>query len=276
MEVGADFAADAGPEAEEGVVGRRRAVLVQAQDDPAEVGVVRRRTAELVVRHRRPGAGGRRSAGKVLQVAAASEVTDEDVELAVATERQHAAVVVAARGLAGVLLDGPDPDQRAVEGQRRSVPDEPVDPVAQQRRLAEHVGVRAGAALRPVEEDPRVPGEARMQRDAEQAAFGAEVDGQVEDRAVDGPGHDALDPAGGLLQDQHVAAADERQGGRRDQPRGGRPDGQLRVQHHRAFLRAGRRGHQHRGHGHDGQGDSRPSPRDRRNGLVPAQSWERP
>ena len=118
LDVGADLAADRCAGGEERVVGGRGAIVLQPQDDAGEVGVVRLRAAELVVGHGRPGAGGRRATRQVLQVAPPADVADEHVQLAVSAERQDPAVVVAAFGLAGILLDRPQPDQVVVEGER--------------------------------------------------------------------------------------------------------------------------------------------------------------
>ena len=115
LDVGADLAADRCAGGEERVVGGRGAVVVEPQDDAGEVGVVRLWAAELVVGHGRPGAGGRRAARQVLQLAAPADVADEDVQLAVMAEADDPAVVVAALGLAGILLDRPQPDQVLVE-----------------------------------------------------------------------------------------------------------------------------------------------------------------
>ena len=46
-----------------------------------------------------------------------------------------------------------------------------------------------------------------MQGDPEQTALGAEVDCQVQDRALNSTTRDTLDPAGVLLQNQQVAGA---------------------------------------------------------------------
>ena len=64
LHVGADLAADRRAGGEERVVGRRRAVVVEPQDDAGEMRVVGLRAAELVVGDGRPGhVGGRPQAG---------------------------------------------------------------------------------------------------------------------------------------------------------------------------------------------------------------------
>ena len=50
LEIRADLAAHRGPDAEERVAPRRRAVVVEPEDHAGEVGVVRLRPAELIVR----------------------------------------------------------------------------------------------------------------------------------------------------------------------------------------------------------------------------------
>src|SRR5688500_5610499 len=97
--------------------------------------VVRCGPAELVI-----GDGGTRTCSsrptrEVLQVAAATEVAHEYVELAVRPEIDHAAVVVAALRLAGVCLYGAQADNVPVERQRRSIPQVSVHAVAQQWRI---------------------------------------------------------------------------------------------------------------------------------------------
>ena len=98
LDVRTDLAAHGGAGGEERIVGRRAAIVVQPQDDAGEMGVVRRRTTEGVV-HERGGFEG--AVGQVLQPAAASLVAHEDVQLAVRTEADHAAVVVAVRAGVG-------------------------------------------------------------------------------------------------------------------------------------------------------------------------------
>ncbi len=102
--------ADRGAGLEERIVLGRAAVVVETQDDTGQVRIVRFRTAELIV-----GAG--RSAGavdQILQLPATTVVADQHVQLAVRSETDHAAVVVAARRLRLVPLS------RAASARRRS------------------------------------------------------------------------------------------------------------------------------------------------------------
>src|SRR5262249_60991296 len=107
LEVGADLAIEIasspcnslGPGRKERVVGRRAAVVVQPQDDAAEVRVVRLWAAELVVGHVPSGDGGAGQSGaagpvrKILHLAAPAVVPEDDVEVAVRPGTNHAAIV---------------------------------------------------------------------------------------------------------------------------------------------------------------------------------------
>jgi hypothetical protein len=124
------------PDTEEGVVVRRCAVIIQAKNGTGEVGVIRLGPTEVVVGAEEGIAGLVRAVEKVLQPAASAHVTDEDVQLPVWSELDHSAVVIAATGCRrGFALEGwlkrPQPDDVLVRRQRRSVPDEPIHPVAQ-------------------------------------------------------------------------------------------------------------------------------------------------
>ena len=169
--------------------------------DAGEVRVVGLGSAELVVR-RSPAPNG--PSMQVLHLAAAAVVADEDVELAVGAEEDHAAVVVAAQRLAGVGLERAQRDDRAVERQRRAVPLEAVDAIAEQRHVGEaslsapvllsvQKGRRTGSCWKP-----------RVQGDAEQAALRRRVDRQVEHGRRDGAVDDPLDPAAALLEHEEV------------------------------------------------------------------------
>jgi len=68
----------------------------------------------------------------VLHPAAAPVVADDDVELPIRSEFQHAAVVVAAKRLPGVGLKRVQPDEISIQGEGRSIPDESVDAIAEQ------------------------------------------------------------------------------------------------------------------------------------------------
>jgi hypothetical protein len=218
------------------------------------VGVVGLRAAELVVGHTGPEG----AVAEVLQLAAAAPVADQDVELPVGTERDHPAVVVAALGLPDVLLQRADPDELLRERQRGTVPDEPVNPVAQQRGLAEHVGVLARAALGPVEIDAGVLRKVRVQGDAKQPALRPEVHRQVQDRGLDLSAHDAPHLAGVLLQHEEVVGSQERQACRGDQAVRQRPHRQPRIQHRRPLdLRASDAAEAHHQHGRKGHHEHR-------------------
>jgi len=153
-----------------------------------------------------------------------------------AVERDRTAVVVATLRLAGILLDRADPDEVAVEGQGRPVPDVPVDAVAEQRRFREHVRVRACCAFGPEEVHARVGWEARVERDPEQSPLRAEVDGEVEDSALLRTVDDPLDAARVLFDREDVVPADEGDARRRDEAGGHSSDAQPRVHHRRSRL----------------------------------------
>ena len=99
-QVRGDFAAHPLGGAPERIVPRRRSVVVQPQHDAASD--ARRRGPGRRTGRRRRGRG--RPLREVLQPAAASDVAHDDIELVVGTEANHAAVVVAARVLRGVVL----------------------------------------------------------------------------------------------------------------------------------------------------------------------------
>jgi hypothetical protein len=156
----------------------------QTEDHPGQMRIVRLWAAELIVGGRR-----RRPLRQVLQLTAAALVSEDDVELSIGSEGDHAAVMVSARRLAlvalvrglgcPVVLERSEHHQVAVERQRRPVPDESVDAVPEQRDLedvvrvrTEHVHGRAPLLVRderirrrgcapagPVEVDPGVRGE---------------------------------------------------------------------------------------------------------------------
>ena len=183
LDVRAGLASDRRARREEGIVGWRRSVQVQPQDDAAQVRVVGRRAAKLIVRRghvRRTVGVVDRSAPEILQVAAPPEIADEDVQLVVGTDAEDAAIVVSSRRLSGVLLDGAEADDVRALRETGSVPHETVDPVTEQRRLIQRCGVRSRRALRPVEEYLRSRWKIRMKRDAEQPAFGAVVHREIE------------------------------------------------------------------------------------------------
>src|SRR5262249_3077887 len=94
-----------------------------------EVSVVRLRSTELIVR-----AVGADPLGDILHPTAAAVVAEVDVKLLVLrAEEDFAAIVIAAQGLTLVSLVGAQLDDVLIECQRRPVPPETVDPVAEQR-----------------------------------------------------------------------------------------------------------------------------------------------
>src|SRR5262249_32422206 len=120
----------------EGIVGRSCAIIVQAENGAGEMGVVRFGPAEVVVGTKQGVARLGGAVEKVLQPAAPAGVTDKNVQLAVRSELDYSAVVIAATGRGSRLgeerrLQRSQPDYVLVQRQRRSVPHEPVHPVAQ-------------------------------------------------------------------------------------------------------------------------------------------------
>ena len=142
LNIRADLAAHRGARGEERIVGGRGAVGVEPQDHPREMGVIGRRSAERVVDERRRE---ERAIRQVLHPAATSLIAEENVELAVRPEADHTAVVVTvlapvirarmARNRHVVGLARAELDQIYVASQRRAVPDEAIDTVAEQRHL---------------------------------------------------------------------------------------------------------------------------------------------
>ena len=142
--------------------------------------------------------------------------------------------------LVGVGLKRAQMNQVPVEPQRRAVPDEAVDAIAEQRRARGIRGVdrtpAASVAVLSVQIqiDAGVAREARMQRDAEQPPFRGGVDREIERRrglhhAVDDPLHLARC----LLQDEEVASPDERHPDGLREPGDDGGDGEVRVEHRR-------------------------------------------
>jgi hypothetical protein len=110
---------------EEGVVGRRAAIIVQAKDDAGEVRVARLRTTELII-----GVSGRPTLRQVLHLPTATVVADDDVQLPIRTETQDSAVVITTLRLSRIGLEGAQLDEIALERQRRSIPHEAVHAIA--------------------------------------------------------------------------------------------------------------------------------------------------
>jgi len=72
-----------------------------------------------------------------LQKPAPAVVAENDVELPVRTETNHTAVVIAACGLARVLLQRAQADQIAIEDERRAVPVIAIDAIGEERDLVD-------------------------------------------------------------------------------------------------------------------------------------------
>src|SRR5262249_3349910 len=103
--------------------------------------------AKLVVRY----AGPKRAVGKVLQLATPSVIADKNVKLAIGSEPDYATIMIAALDrIGGILLKRVEPDDIPIQRQSRTVPNEAVHSVSEQRSLAEHRSIVAGCALRPV------------------------------------------------------------------------------------------------------------------------------
>src|SRR2546423_13423850 len=104
------------------------------------MGVVGRGPAKGVI-HKWGGEKG--SVRQVLQPAAAALIAHEEIELAVGSKSEHAAVVIALRGgIVGarvtgngniVGLEGSQSDDVDILRQARAIPDKAIDPVAQER-----------------------------------------------------------------------------------------------------------------------------------------------
>src|SRR5437868_2144630 len=156
----------------EWIVAGRSAVGIQSDDHAGEMSVVGRGTAKLIV-----GLPWIKWASRqILQLAAASVVTNLNVQLAIGSKKNLAGVVIASQRLAGinwvsvVLLVGTHFDQIPVEDQRvvTRIEDETVNAISQRlgrsRRkwrvwVTDFIQVTrdcARAALRPVEIDQLV------------------------------------------------------------------------------------------------------------------------
>src|SRR5437764_9988803 len=187
--------------------------------------------AELIVLDDWAGAVGRRAARKILKEAAPAVVADDEVEFSVGAEAQDAAVVVAARGLARVLLQRAKAYEVSVERERRAVPDVAVNAVAEQGHFVNRARVNARRAFRPVEVDETVRGEVRVQGDAEKAALRSVVDGEIEHSALHLSILHAQHAARRLLKNQKIVSADEGDACRLVQTCNDRADAEVRDGH---------------------------------------------
>ena len=88
--------------------------------------IVGLRAAELIVGDDGTRTRGRRTAAQILEPPAASVIANEDVQLAVGAELDDAAVVIAAKRLAGVGLKGMQFDEVRARRQFRAVPFKPI------------------------------------------------------------------------------------------------------------------------------------------------------
>jgi hypothetical protein len=167
LHVRAGRAADRRAGGEEGIVGRRGAIVVQAKDHAGEVRVVRLRTAELVV-----GVSGRPTLRQVLHLPTATVVADDDVQLPIRTETDDSAVVITALRLLCVSLERAQLDEIALERQRRSVPHEAIHAIAKQRDVTDHVRIHAADRLGPEEICEWLRRETWMQSDPQKSTFG--------------------------------------------------------------------------------------------------------
>jgi hypothetical protein len=240
LDVRADLAADRRACTEERIARRRRAVVVEPEDDAGQVGVVRLRAAELIV----VDARAERAVDKVLQLPPASVVADDDVELLVRAEADHPAVVIAAQRLPRISLERPQLDDVLIERERRAVPDETIDSVAEQRNVGEIVAVGSAQRLRPVQVDPAGREEVRVQRDPEQSSLGRAVHRQVEHGALHDAVDDVLHLAGGFLEHEHVVRPEKGHADRLVEPGCRRPNREVRVDDTR--RRRGASGHERR------------------------------
>ena len=133
----------------EGIVARGRTIGVETEDAPSQVGVVGRRTAELIIWLTWP----KGTSGQVLQLPAPTLVADLHIKLAIGTEQDLAAIVIAPHGLTGVRLKRPQHNNVFVQCQRLYdwVPDVSINAIAQQWHVSQIGAVGICAALRPVE-----------------------------------------------------------------------------------------------------------------------------
>ena len=120
-------------------------------------------------------------------------------------------------------------DDVAVERQRRAVPDEAIDTIAEQRHARENGGVDTRAALGPVEIHQRSCREVGMQRDAEQSALAAGVHRKIEHGAGDYAVDHALHPSRGFLGDEEIIAPEKGHRNRLIESGHDRRDAELRI-----------------------------------------------
>src|ERR1051325_11317840 len=95
------------------------------------------RPAKLIVGDRWSGTVSRWSAKKILQLSAPPVIAHQNVQLTVGTEPQNAAVMIAAELLIRICLEGAQLDQIAIESSCRTIPNVPVDAIAERRHFSD-------------------------------------------------------------------------------------------------------------------------------------------
>src|SRR5215813_3616102 len=174
------------------------------------MGIVWLGAAKLVVRY----AGPKRAVGKVLQLATPSVVADKNVKLAIGSEPDYATIMIAALDrIGGILLKRVEPDDIPIQRQSRTVPNEAVHSVSEQRSLAEHRSIIAGCALRPVQVNARVGRKLRMECDSQKPPLRTKVDRQIQHRALYRSIHHPLHLSRFLLEHEDVIVAKKCHGG---------------------------------------------------------------
>ena len=203
------------------------AVVVEAQDHAGEVGVVRLGAAELVVGHARAerpvragsasGRAGRcrRSGCRACRLApnAARDTVDGIAAVrGLSGPNDHAAVVVAAQGWPASAWKARSWMRFRSSVQRRAVPDEPVHAVAQQRHVRQ-VGACRRRCCSPSSTGRRSGffGKSGCRAMPSSPRSEAELTARSSTVAWTTPFDHALDPAGVLLQHEHVVRAEEGQ-----------------------------------------------------------------
>src|SRR5262249_26106291 len=91
-------------------------------------------------------------------------------------EHDPAAVMVSSKRLPLISLEGAQPDQIFVKGQRGPVPHKSIDAVAQERYVRGISANRPGTALGPVQVNKAIIIKAGVKGDSQQPALGEEVD----------------------------------------------------------------------------------------------------
>src|SRR5678815_4204220 len=108
LQICARFSASQRSSAIERIVYRSRAVVIEAQNHASQMRVIRLGPTELIVRHIAVGTG---AIWQVLHLPAPAIITDVNVKLAIGSEADHAAIVIAAEWLALIHLKSVEPDE---------------------------------------------------------------------------------------------------------------------------------------------------------------------